>query len=224
LLSTLKTLFFLPIPGGLKGRAELLYWLFQFKKQGRLDNTHYEPFFTTYFGFSRSDFAGKRLLDIGCGPRGSLEWATNAAERVGLDPLAEVYRLFGVDQHQMVYKAAGSEQIPFSNDYFDVVSSFNSLDHVADLSATIAEIKRVVVPGGYFMLITDVGHKPTITEPRSFGFEIVEAFLPEFSPIQVRKFEKNVKRAIYESLRRAIPYDETNPIPRYGVLAALFRK
>ncbi|MBL7978612.1 MAG: class I SAM-dependent methyltransferase [Bacteroidetes Order II. Incertae sedis bacterium] len=224
MFSTLKTLFFLPIPGGLKGRAELLYWLLQFRKQGGLDNTHYEPFFTTFFGFSRSDFAGKKLLDIGCGPRGSLEWATSATERVGLDPLAEVYRLLGIDQHKMVYKAAGSEQIPFSDNYFDVVSSFNSLDHVADLNATIAEIKRVLAPSGYFMLITDIGHKPTITEPRSFGFEIVEAFSPELSPIRIHKFEKSVKGAIYESLRKAIPYDEDNPTPRYGILTALFRK
>ena len=29
--------------------------------------------------------------DIGCGPRGSLEWATMAAERVGLDPPVNKY-------------------------------------------------------------------------------------------------------------------------------------
>ena len=29
--------------------------------------------------------SGMRVLDVGCGPRGSLEWATMAARRVGID-------------------------------------------------------------------------------------------------------------------------------------------
>ena len=32
--------------------------------------------YTVVFGLTRDDFAGKAVLDVGCGPRGSLEWAT----------------------------------------------------------------------------------------------------------------------------------------------------
>lgn len=212
------------MPGGLKGRAEFLYWLFQEKRQGGLGNQHYAYFFTTHFGLSRQDYVNKRVLDIGCGPRGSLEWANEARERIGIDPLAEAYRLLGVDKHQMQYVATGAEQIPFPDQYFDIISSFNSLDHVADLPAAIAEIKRVLAPNGFFLLITDVGHKPTITEPWAFGFEIENAFRPDFTPIRVQKFEKSQTAAIYASIRNAIPYDENNLSPRYGVLSVLFRK
>src|SRR5687767_10314946 len=45
------------------------------QESGRLLNTHYEPFYTTVFGLTHADYAGKAVLDIGCGPRGSLEWA-----------------------------------------------------------------------------------------------------------------------------------------------------
>jgi len=42
--------------------------------------------FLDYFGLSKDFYKGKKILDIGCGPRGSLEWADMTLERVGLDP------------------------------------------------------------------------------------------------------------------------------------------
>ena len=56
------------------------------------ERAHYAYFYTTHFGLSETDYAGKAVLDIGCGPMGSLEWATMVRERVGLDPLADAYR------------------------------------------------------------------------------------------------------------------------------------
>src|SRR4029079_10710133 len=101
-------------------------------------------FYTSHFGLSASDYAGKRILDIGCGPRGSLEWADMTAERVGLDPLADEYLKLGAKNHKMSYVAAPSEKIPFPDGHFDVVCSFNSLDHVDDIPTTINKIIRVV--------------------------------------------------------------------------------
>ena len=105
------------------------------------------------------------MLDIGCGPRGSLELADTALERVGLDPLAKEYLKLGDASHMMTYVASRSESIPFADGYFDIVCSFNSFDHVADLKRTIiAEIVRVVKPGGLFLLLSEVNHAPTKTE------------------------------------------------------------
>ena len=59
------------------------------------ERSHYEHFFTAFFGLTRADYAGKRLLDIGCGPCGSLEWAAEATRCVaGLnrDRLVEAAR------------------------------------------------------------------------------------------------------------------------------------
>ena len=39
-----------------------------------------------YFNLDKSFYKNKRILDVGCGPRGSLEWDDMALERVGLDP------------------------------------------------------------------------------------------------------------------------------------------
>src|SRR5206468_2928985 len=156
--------------------------------QGGLSSDHFEEFFTEHFGLMRAFYEGKRLLDIGCGPRGSLEWASMAEERVGLDPLVGSYRDLGIETHQMTYVEAHSEDVPFDDGRFDVVSSFNSLDHVDDLEPTIAEIKRVLKPGGTFLLITDVNHDPTPTEPIEFSWDIVDSLGPELSPVNIRHF------------------------------------
>ena len=150
-----------------KSDAELAYWQERKAEEGTLQASHYERFYTGHFELAREFFAGKRLLDIGCGPRGSLEWADMAAERVGLDPLVDNYRHLGIDRHAMSYVSAGAEAMPFADGHFDVVSAFNALDHVDDLDAVIAEITRVTRTGGSLLLIVEIGHAPTPTEPQT---------------------------------------------------------
>jgi SAM-dependent methyltransferase len=213
-------------PGGsgrAKGDEELAFWRSRRDAEGRLTGQHYEHFFTSHFGLDREFYAGKKLLDIGCGPRGSLEWATTAEERVGLDPLAGAYREFGIDEQQMTYVEAPAERIPFEDGYFDVVSSFNSLDHVDDLLATIAEIKRVVKPGGTLLLLTDVNHDPTPTEPIEFSWDVVELFGPELAPAEVEHYEKSAD-GVYQSISAGVRYDHNDANRRYGVLSARFAK
>lgn len=159
-----------------KGDAEMEFWQERFDEEGVLTNAHYEPFYTESFGLDRSFYAGKRVLDIGCGPRGSLEWATEAAQRVGLDPLVGRYRSLGIDRHAMEYVESGSETIPFGDGHFDIVTVFNALDHVDDVDASISEISRVTKPGGTCLVIVEVGHKPTPTEPQSLEWDLLEQF------------------------------------------------
>ncbi|HEY0281195.1 MAG TPA: class I SAM-dependent methyltransferase [Rhizomicrobium sp.] len=180
------------------------------------ERSHYEFFFTTFFGLDAGDYAGAAILDIGCGPCGSLEWAAGARERVGLDPLADRYRGLAEDKQAMSYCAASSEAIPYPDGHFDVVSSFNSLDHVDDVEATIREIKRVTAPAGRILLIVEIGHAPTPTEPHWLDESVVAKFAPEFAPTGVRLFGVREDHNLYASLEHAIPYVEGNP----GVLAA----
>ena len=81
-----------------KKYCELKYWKQRQREEGSLKHDHYQQFYTTAFGLSREFYTGKRILDIGCGPRGSLEWSQGAAERIGLDPLADEYLKLGADR------------------------------------------------------------------------------------------------------------------------------
>jgi SAM-dependent methyltransferase len=209
-----------------KAHHELRYWQRVIApirdNQGRLSHErgHYKYFFTDFFGLSESNYAGKAMLDIGCGPMGSLEWAKSARQRVGLDPLAGQYRaLLGTD-HGMTYCEAPAEDIPFPDGEFDFVSTFNNLDHVDDVEGSIREIKRVTAPMGHLLLIVEIGHDPTPTEPHDLDVSVIDRFRPEFSVQSVKLFGVRSDHNLYASLRDGIAYSGSGP----GILAALFER
>ena len=212
-----------------KAESELAFWHNRLKQQGALTNDHYERVYTTHFGLEKAFYRGKKILDIGCGPRGSLEWAVEADVRVGIDPLAEAYRQLGTSRHAMQYVAGGAEGLPFPDSSFDVVCSLNSLDHVDNLDKTIIEICRVLAPRGYFLLLTEIHRHPTVLEPIAFSWDIVARFQPELAIIEQGQVEYTVFSPegfgdIYQSLRQGTPYDHSNVRERNGILSAKFRK
>jgi SAM-dependent methyltransferase len=165
-------------------------------------NAHFEFFFTEYFGLDRDFYEDKAILDVGCGPRGTLEWATHARERIGADPLADEYLALGADQQSMRYVQTEVENLPFPDDHFDVVSSFNSLDHVENVERAVSEIGRVIRPEGTFLLLVEVGHKPTWTEPHTLAPDFhrtLDGWRVESESLCARI------NGMYHSLRKAQP-------------------
>ncbi len=99
---------------------------------------------------------GLRILDFGCGP-GTIS--------VGLAKAVAPGELHGVDMEESqielaraVAKAGGQDNatfhvgdvtdLPFEDGFFDVAHCHNVLMHVPDTSAVLAEVKRVLKPGG----------------------------------------------------------------------------
>lgn len=204
-----------------KLESELRYWKTRADAEGVMYNRHYEALFTTAFALEPAFYQGKRVIDIGCGPRGSLEWAHMASERIGLDPLAEEYLKIGARAHKMQYIAAGSEAIPLPDRYFDIVTCLNALDHVDDLDATIREIKRITKSGGHFLLSTEINHLPTINEPQSLPETIGSFFEPEFRI----EYERKVGTPPDHNLHQAVlsgtpPFTEGKP----GIFVARMRR
>jgi SAM-dependent methyltransferase len=195
-------------------RDELKFWRGhpQFVSDGRREHA-----FTEWFGVERDWYAGKRMLDVGCGPRGSLDWATDAEVRVGLDPLAERYLELGVDATAMEYVRGVAEMLPFGDDEFDVVSTINSLDHVDDVPSAAAEMVRVLRPGGLLLIVTELNHRPRLTEPQSFGWEVLDTFVPPLEALEERRLACS-DRGIDASVAAGVPY-EHGP----GVLVAKLR-
>lgn len=210
---------------GMKSHAEYAYWAGRKRAEGDLAGRrgHYENFYTAHFGLTGEDYRGKRLLDVGCGPRGSLEWADMAAERVGLDPLVGEYRKLGIDRHKMRYVASPAEAMPFEDGHFDIVASFNSLDHVDNLEQTLREIMRVLKAGGRFLLITEVNHAATPTEPVEVSEAALRAALtPHFRVLSWRTFEMSFEHDVYRSVREGV--ERPLPADTAGIVTASLLK
>lgn len=197
-------IFFAPVK--FKNWMEYKYWKRRHDKEGELKNNHYEYFYTSFFGLSRNDYIHKKILDIGCGPRGSLEWISSEAECVGIDPLIDKYYELGIDKHKMKYVNSSAENIPFPDGYFDIVTTFNNLDHVDDVNKAIEEIKRVVAKGGTLLLITEVEHDACPTEPHNLSRLIAHQFEPEFMVVQESLCAIREDHDVYQSLRDNLPF------------------
>lgn len=202
-----------------KNYYELLYWRLKKFKAQKFNNGHYSYFFTTHFNLTEDFYRDKNILDIGCGPRGTLEWIVNSKIKIGIDPLSHHYKRIFNSNHSMNYISGNSEFMPFADNSFDILSSFNSLDHVNDIDKTVTEAGRILKKGGLFLIITDTGHKPTVFEPQEFTWNITGRFEKYFNVLEEVHFEKPYPHKFYESLRRKIPFNHNDKKNRYGILS-----
>lgn len=199
---------------------EKAYWRWQQWKEGKFSHGHYAPFYTQLFGLTVEDYQGKSILDIGCGPRGSLEWCTMAARRVGLDPLAESYRRMNPNL-QMELVEGGAESIPFSDDSFDKVTCFNALDHVDDLTKSLSEIHRVLKKGGDFLLITDIHETPAVCEPTVIDWDLAIQLKSSYQCVMEKRLKRYTR--IYDSIIRNEEFEPASGAS-YGLLILHLQK
>jgi len=105
------------------------------------------------------DPKGKAALEVGSGG-GILteEICRMGFNTIGIDPADE--SLEAADDHakaeglSIKYEKGSGEQIPFADQSFDCVFCCDVLEHVRDLPKVIAEISRVLKPGGVFIYDT----------------------------------------------------------------------
>ncbi|MGH9477315.1 MAG: class I SAM-dependent methyltransferase [Terriglobales bacterium] len=103
---------------------------------------------------------GDRVLDLGCGSG----WATRlAAERVGgrglavgvdvSDAMIHQAEAVASPLHNTRFVASPAETIPWSNDFFRTIFSVESFYYYPDPGAVLAELRRILVPGGGLYLL-----------------------------------------------------------------------
>jgi SAM-dependent methyltransferase len=113
-----------------------------------------EPFIHGFAQFTRHH--GKKMLEVGVGAgTDHLQWARAGCACHGVDLTQEAidttaarFRLYGFASE---LRRLDAERLPFEDASFDLVYSWGVIHHAERPEAIIAEIHRVLRPGGLFL-------------------------------------------------------------------------
>lgn len=104
-----------------------------------------------------------RVLEIGAGTGSQLRWYAPGVEVTALEPdaamLGRARRRAAGAAARVTLVEGRAESLPFGAAAFDTAVSAFSLCSVADPAAALAELRRVLVPGGALLLLEHV-HLP----------------------------------------------------------------
>jgi len=120
--------------------------------------------------FATRFVGGKRVLDVasGVGYGADLLSSAGATEVVGLDRSPEAVG-YGKKHHSRfrpTYVLGDAQSLPFQDAQFDVVVSFETIEHVSDYHRFLAEVKRALRPDG--LLIVSTPNKGVYVEGNPF--------------------------------------------------------
>jgi len=110
------------------------------------------------YEFSVPLAVGRRVLDAACGTGyGSLRLARHGAREVlgvDIDAGAVAFARERYAARNLSFLEGDVAKLPVPEASFDVVTSFETIEHVPDAEAALAELTRVLVPNGVLLIST----------------------------------------------------------------------
>ncbi len=100
---------------------------------------------------------GKIVLDLGCNSGYGTHLLSQTCNRVtGADVSPEAIKTANAKYHHdnLSFQLIDGISLPFESASFDVISSFQVVEHIADYDAYFSEIHRVLKPDGILLLTT----------------------------------------------------------------------
>ncbi|MDG4649659.1 bifunctional 2-polyprenyl-6-hydroxyphenol methylase/3-demethylubiquinol 3-O-methyltransferase UbiG [Roseibacterium sp. SDUM158017] len=106
-----------------------------------------------------ADWDGKAVLDLGCAGGFMAEAMADKGARVtGIDPAAKAVEAARAHAtaagRDIAYDVGVGEALPYGDGAFDIVVCVDVLEHVSDRARVLAEVARVLKPGGLFLFDT----------------------------------------------------------------------
>jgi len=154
------------------------------------------------YGLSEQFLPPGRVLDLGCGVGHSYHLLA-PRESVGVDIDAEA--LAGQERRTLT---ADMRELPFDDGEFASVLSVQSLEHVPDPERVLAEVVRVLDPGGVAVFVTPnrltLGRPDEIIDP----YHHVEFDAGELEELCGRHFKEVEIRGLFGSERYMELFDE----------------
>jgi len=109
------------------------------------------------YAFAGRVARGRRVLDAGCGSGyGAAELAREASQVLGIDiaPEAIDYAREHYHADNLRFERGSCLEIPAPGASFDLVVAFEIIEHLSDWRAFLGEVRRVLSPGGQFLVST----------------------------------------------------------------------
>jgi len=94
----------------------------------------------------------RKILEVGCGAGTVVfELIRQGHEVVGIEISHEAVA-HGLKRYGDIDLRVGvAEELPFANEMFDIVLSFDLLEHIAEVDKHLREVHRVIRGGGYYL-------------------------------------------------------------------------
>ncbi len=144
------------------------------------------------YHFAAPLVAGRTVLDVACGEGyGSALLARRAARVTGADiaPAAIAHaRARYAGQANLEFSEADCAALPFAKASFDVVVSFETIEHIGRQEAFLDEVRRVLRPDGFAVL--SCPNKAEYTDARDHvnEFHVRELYREDFAALLAARF------------------------------------
>ncbi|MDD5194090.1 MAG: class I SAM-dependent methyltransferase [Candidatus Omnitrophica bacterium] len=134
-------------------------------------------------------------------------------------------RINRTEKSTVDFKQADIRHLPFENSYFDVIYCISVLEHTSDYSTVLKEFKRVLKPGGLFVITFDVSLDGFADIPIDIADKLLCEIVKNFEGAQVpdvqkiatllqRKEQRLTTEYIYCTDRKLLPW-------KYPALSAI---
>jgi SAM-dependent methyltransferase len=144
------------------------------------------------YAFAATLVEGLQVLDAACGEGyGAALLARSAdgvsAVDVSADAVAHARDRYGTLEN-LVFEEADVTRLPFEDDRFDAVVSFETLEHLEAQDAMLAEFRRVLRPEGFLLISTPDKAVYTDLQGNENPFHVRELYREEFESLLGRHF------------------------------------
>jgi SAM-dependent methyltransferase len=153
---------------------------------------HYGEYATNHLAVDALDLPSDAVIvDVGCGAGAALRHASQRVTTgalIGVDPvlrMVEIAQERAADHpaaDRLDFRVGPAERLPVDDVTADFVFAFDSYDHWQDKAAGLAEVRRVLRPGGQLVVVKDGGvpggakaAKAFVAELTQAGFAVVRA-------------------------------------------------
>ena len=142
------------------------------------------------YDFARPHCMGRRVLDAACGVGyGSAFIAEAATSVIGVDVDVEsiAYASKRYASPTCTFEVMDICQLGFADSSFDAICSFETIEHVPNPVGALAELRRVLSPGGTLVISTP--HVSVTTDAPANPFHMIEYSLADFEALLRDSFE-----------------------------------